>query len=434
MMSSATDSSHKIEIETQNEEPAIQWPSECCIYNVPKRLRMVKKEAYTPKLISIGPIHFENPELKDMKMLKQRYYEKFFHRPEKAKKFESIIEKNEDRIRKCYAEEISTRGKEFVNMILLDSIFIIELFRMTDKWEDNENDYILSKPWLDEGIRYDLILLENQLPLFILIDLYSQVGDNKCFITLACNYFFPKHKELPTEMEGVKHFTDLHRNFYRPPPLDHLLDPKTDMDTAWLIFQKPKESQSEEKLLIEKRHLLNIALQKPWEIRPTSCLMNCFINFSGFKCLQTRLLVPQFVVDDGTEELFRNLMALEQCHYPSKAYICNYIVLLDHLINSKEDVELLVDKKVIVNSLGSNKAVAEMVNKLCLEIVEVYSYYRHIADDLNKLYDSRWNRNMASLINVYFRDIWRGTATVVGVFVLLITVLNFLKSFVFKNI
>nr|POE61593.1 upf0481 protein [Quercus suber] len=169
-MSSATDSSHKIEIETQNEEPAIQWPSECCIYNVPKRLRMVKKEAYTPKLISIGPIHFENPELKDMKMLKQRYYEKFFHRPEKAKKFESIIEKNEDRIRKCYAEEISTRGKEFVNMILLDSIFIIELFRMTDKWEDNENDYILSKPWLDEGIR----------------------------------------------------------NFYRPPPLDHLLDPKTD--------------------------------------------------------------------------------------------------------------------------------------------------------------------------------------------------------------
>ena len=445
----ATDSSHKIEIEIesketnidmpQNEEPAIQWPSECCIYNVPKRLRMVKKEAYTPKLISIGPIHREKQELKDMQILKQRYYNKFFHRPEKAKKFESIILKNEYRIRKCYAEEICISGKEFVNMLLLDSIFIIELFRMTDKLEDNENDYILSKPCLGEGIKYDLILLENQLPLFILNDLYSQVGDNKCFITLACNYFFPEHKELPTEMEGVKHFTDLHRNFYRPPPLDHLLDPETDspiehlyratklVDNAGLIFQKPKQ-------FVEERDLLNIQVEKPWEIRPTSCLMNCFINFSGFKCLQTRLVVPQFVVDDGTEELFRNLMALEQCHYPSKAYICNYIVLLDYLINSEEDVELLVDKRVIVNSLGSNQAVADMVNILCLEIVEVYSYYRHIADDLNNLYDSRWNQNLASLRNVYFKDIWRGTATVVGVLVLLITIFNFLKPFAFKNI
>ena len=443
----ATNSSHKIETERkesnidmpQDKEPAIQWPSECCIYKVPKRLRKVKEEAYTPKLISIGPIHRDNQELKDMQMLKQRYYDKFFHRPEKAKKFESIIEKNEDRIRECYAEEICISGKEFVNMILLDSIFIIELFRMTDKWKDNENDYILSKPCLDEGIKYDLILLENQLPLFILNDLYSQVGDNKCFITLACNYFFPKHKELPTEMEGVKHFTDLHRNFYRPPPLDHLLDPKTDspiehlyratklVDNAGLIFQKPKQ-------FVEERDLLDIQVEKPWEIRPTSCLMNCFKNFSGFKCLQTRLVVPQFVVDDGTEELFRNLMALEQCHYPSKAYICNYIVLLDYLINSKEDVELLVDKRVIVNSLGSNQAVADMVNKLCLEIVEARSYYRHIADDLNNLYDSRWNQNLASLRNVYFKDIWRGTATVVGVLVLLITIFNFLKPFSFKNI
>ena len=63
-------------------------------------------------------------------------------------------------------------------------------------------------------------------------------------------------------------------------------------------------------------------------------------------------------------------MALEQCHYPSEAYICNYIVLLDYLINNRDDVELLVDKGIIVNSLGSNKAVATMVDRLALEIKE----------------------------------------------------------------
>ena len=35
---------------------------------------------------------------------------------------------------------------------------------------EEENDYILSNPWLEEGIKHDLRLLENQLPLFILDD------------------------------------------------------------------------------------------------------------------------------------------------------------------------------------------------------------------------------------------------------------------------
>ena len=150
------------------------------------------------------------------------------------------------------------------------------------------------------------------------------------------------------------------------------------------------------------------------------------------KCLQTRLVVPQFVVEDGTEELFWNLMALEQCHYPFEAYKCNYILLLDCLINSEEDVELLVDKRIIVNLLGSSEAVARMVNNLCLEIIETKSCYRHIADDLNKLYDSPWNQNI-SLRNVHFWDVWRGTASVVGVLVLVITIFNFPRPFVFKN-
>ena len=127
-------------------------------------------------------------------------------------------------------------------------------------------------------------------------------------------------------------------------------------------------------------------------------------------------------------------MALEQCHYPKQSYICNYIVLLDHLINTRDDVEFLVEKGIIVNALGSNKAVATMVNKLALEITEKNTCYKHLADQINKFYENDWNRNMGSLGTVYFRDIWRGTATVVGIIVLVVTILNFLRPFVFKNI
>ena len=75
-------------------------------------------------------------------------------------------------------------------------------------------------------------------------------------------------------------------------------------------------------------------------------------------------------------------MALEQCHYPREAYVCNFMVLLDYLTDTREDVDLLIEKKIIVNEIGSNKAVAIMVNKLSLEIAEEKSCYTDLAEEL----------------------------------------------------
>ena len=108
-------------------------------------------------------------------------------------------------------------------------------------------------------------------------------------------------------------------------------------------------------------------------------------------------------------------------------------MLLDFLINTREDAELLVEKKIIVHSLGSYKAVALMVNKLGQEIVENNSCYHYVAEDLNDHYGNRWNKNIASLRTVYFRDVWRGTATFAGIVVMFITVGNFLRPFFFHK-
>ena len=442
----SSDSFHEKELECK--EIIIQqphWRPECCIYKVPKRLREVKMEAYTPRLISIGPIHHDIDALKEMESLKQKYFQEFFQRTWKCQmEFKNIVQKNEDNIRHCYAQDISLPKKEvFVEMILLDSIFIIELFlRTATRKECQKDDYILSKPWLDEGIKQDLILLENQLPFFILDELHHHIGRStsihESFLKLACTYFFPKKKKIPIEKE-VKHFTDLQRDFYYPPNLktgsiiEHLHS-ATKLDTTGLKFQVCKEDQ-------EERFLLDIVVKKPnpLEIFPRfkcSWLLHCLPCLKCFWCLdrlQTRLLVPHFVMDHGTEDLFRNLMALEQCHYPFQAYICNYIVLLDFLINTREDAELLVEKKIIAHSLGSYKAVAQMVNKLGQEIVEKNSCYHDVAEDLSEHYGNRWNKNIASLRTIYFRDVWRGTATFVGIVVLFVTIGNFLRPFVFHK-
>lgn len=85
--------------------------------------------------------------------------------------------------------------------------------------------------------------------------------------------------------------------------------------------------------------------------------------------MQPVLELQSFTVGDATECVIRNLTAFEQCHCPQETIICNYIVLLDHLIDTAEDVDLLVEKKILVNWLGNNEAVATLINKLCHQIV-----------------------------------------------------------------
>ena len=116
-------------------EPA-RWP-ECCIYRAPGRIRKINKEAYTPKLISIGPFHHGGKEvrdedgekeLRDMEKLKVRKLKEFCDRTGKCQKeIAVIIEKNLDKIRHCYSESFDIGKEYFMKMVLLDSTFIIEL-------------------------------------------------------------------------------------------------------------------------------------------------------------------------------------------------------------------------------------------------------------------------------------------------------------------
>jgi hypothetical protein len=257
-----------------------EWPEECCIYRVPKKFRKVNKEAYTPKLISIGPFHDHwRHEYRDMEKQKVKYLRDFCKKTGKSQDaLASIVKEKEGEIRRSYAETSKLiKSTEFLKIILLDSIFIIELFRRNSEEEERKKDYILSKPWLREGIQHDLLLLENQLPYFVLEDLYKFAcpGNHKeveqtknpkevpkqdtPFLKL-CRKYFSKYDQQPDSSIAaeVKHFTDLLRYFFYPSDLknktnkaiDHLYS-ATKLDEAGVKFKK-----------VEKRHLLDIRFEK----------------------------------------------------------------------------------------------------------------------------------------------------------------------------
>jgi hypothetical protein len=142
---------------------------------VPNSFRKVRPEAYTPQLISIGPLHRGDERLKDKEQQKLRYLKEFSERDGMDKKeiedLLIIIQKNEARIRASYSENFSEiTGSDFIEMILLDALFIIEFLKDSN---DLQHDSESLKPWMIFDIREDLMLLENQLPFFIIEEIYD---------------------------------------------------------------------------------------------------------------------------------------------------------------------------------------------------------------------------------------------------------------------
>jgi hypothetical protein len=75
----------------------------------------------------------------------------------------------EGSVRQCYAETFTDlSGDDFVTMIMTDASFIIELFLEISSQAWTSEDKIVLKPWLAARMQLDFILLENQLPFFII--------------------------------------------------------------------------------------------------------------------------------------------------------------------------------------------------------------------------------------------------------------------------
>uniref|UniRef100_A0A6N2MKC0 Uncharacterized protein n=1 Tax=Salix viminalis TaxID=40686 RepID=A0A6N2MKC0_SALVM len=194
--------------------------SECCIYRVPKQLRNVNLKVYAPVLISIGPLHRRNEKLKAMEKEKRKYFKNLTEHNgmDKKKKCDIVIhiKNQEERLRHCYSEKFKTiESDDFVEMILLDAIFIIQIFLESNNKKCDKS--LETRMTFD--IREDLMLFENQIPLFIIQDIYDRVNPRIQaipFLDLATCYFgkysFLKKVETSPGVKGRRHFTNLLRN------------------------------------------------------------------------------------------------------------------------------------------------------------------------------------------------------------------------------
>ncbi|XP_073121126.1 putative UPF0481 protein At3g02645 [Henckelia pumila] len=231
------------------------------IFNVPKSLMLSSSDSYIPQRVAIGPYHHFRPELYEMERNKI-YAAKRSKRQLQALRFQHLLYhliKLEPMFRACYQNYLNFNGETLAWMMLVDSCFLLEFLQAYAL----KGDRILTRASSrasppgrqsanhDYAIVRDMIMLENQIPLFCLRKVLEfQLGsltieaDNKLHALLIgfCKELSPFKnmiQELPDSHQVMNcvHLLDL---------LYHLIVPKYEEITSAEIMLEIEEQQTEE--------------------------------------------------------------------------------------------------------------------------------------------------------------------------------------------
>ncbi|XP_030532023.1 UPF0481 protein At3g47200-like [Rhodamnia argentea] len=430
----------KLEQACQDDE-ACSW-AKLSIYRIPHYLKDGEDKAYIPQIVSVGPYHHGKKRLRQMDRHKWRCLHRILRRTgHEICLYLDSVKEVEEKARACYEGTISMSSNEFMEMMVLDGCFVIELFRgVTEGFKElgyPRNDPVFSMRGSMHTLQRDMIMLENQIPLFILDQLLGlQLGnpDQKGLVAkLALRFFDPL---MPTD----EPLTKLSRNRLKSLGYATTFDPLSDQSELHCleVFRQSllRSGPKPEPRAWMKRwsHSNRVADKRRQQlIHCVTELREAGIKFKKRKTdrfwdIQFKdgiLQIPRLLIHDGTRSLFLNLIAFEQSHFDCSNDITSYVIFMDNLINSPEDVGYLHYCGIIEHWLGSDAEVADLFNRLCQEVVFDIndSYLSTLSVEMNRYYNHRWNAWRASLKHNYFSSPW-AIISVIAAFVLLVLTLT----------
>ncbi|KAH7533302.1 hypothetical protein FEM48_Zijuj04G0116300 [Ziziphus jujuba var. spinosa] len=340
-----------------------------------------------------------------------------------------LIKEKEAELRSAYAEPINLGSDEFASMILVDTAFTIEvLLRLWGSEFRHAHDRIFNKPYMIKDILPDMVLLENQLPLFIIEYLYR---------ILNHGIHLPISELLVRFMSTLLDW-DLEMNENRPFPIvercrsvatsaEHLVD------LVRSVYQPTSVSiETREKAIIttpSSVELFQAGLQ--FEIMKPE---DSYVSLVDYTDSSRVLKISKMTVSRKTEVAVMNLLAFEQCHSIDMPYANDFVAFLDCLIHSSKDVDLLVKQQIINNRLADISCAYTVIKKLgnAAAVSSETFYFAGICEDLNRYHKSRRSRLKAtlnewaiSLRKNYFYSPWT-IISVIAAFILL--VLTFIQA------
>lgn len=386
--------------------------SSCSIFRVPESLIEINGRSYQPHIVSIGPYHHGQRRLQMIQQYKWRYLGLLLSRTKTPtlEDYLKAIEPLESRARECYSEIIPFGKDEFVEMMVLDGCFIIELFRKVGKLVTPEpDDPLFTMAWVSAFFLRDLLCLENQIPFFILERLFeltetSDEGEDRRSLSSLALEFFNMSLQRPdeqiekhTNLVG-KHLLDLLRSSFIPG--DQLYESGTDNSPSHIIHCVTKLRSAGIKFKSTKAE-----------------------SFLLVKFRRGVIEMPTVTIDDFMVSFFLNSVAYEQCHKNCPKHITTYATFLDCLLNTSKDVEILCERNIIENYFGTDAEVARFVNKIGKDVTfDInYCYLSKLFSEVHAYYKNDLHVQCASLRYTYFDTPWSFISAMAAFVLLLLT-------------
>ncbi|KAG5527552.1 hypothetical protein RHGRI_028456 [Rhododendron griersonianum] len=354
--------------------------SENCIFKVPGTLRRRNETSYEPKIVSIGPFHSEKERLQPMKKIKMWYLHCLLDRfpipPEEClQHFVGKIRELAKRTINCYAGKIDLSENELMEVMIVDGCFLLELFRR-DAFlvPRHQDDPIYNTSWMLENLYHDLILLENQIPWFVLECLFNltasvQEEEDNFLIELVHSFFQTMMlMTVPAEYQPrgrkIKHILDLLRSSLLSSSLEEPENTTHPGTRKYNTSLKNKPENTNWELFPPVTDLLRAGVR--FEKGTPNDILNIEFSNGVFK-------IPPIRIQGNSESLFRNLIAYEQCDRYGTDKFTSYAVFLDCLINTSKDADTLVQERIIARGL-STEDLTILFNGLYNDTL-VYQYY-----------------------------------------------------------
>ncbi|KAJ6808551.1 uncharacterized protein M6B38_303055 [Iris pallida] len=392
------------------------------IYQVPACIKDLNEKAYKPQVVSFGPYHNGEAELKAMEEHKRRALLHFLKRADKpfddfVASMEEVVEELQDAYQSLEDRWRKERD-EFLKMMIMDGCFMLEILRIgTGRPSDYAfNDPIFSTHGMLYTVPYikrDMLMIENQVPLLVLERLVSvesgkEPNDDQInrFVLKFCA---PNAPPLPPGVGLGLHVVDLYRKSLLQGPAHH--------ETSRFRHRA--------------RHPEEVFAGGGETIRSAMELYEAGIRFKKSRTTSLRdirfshgvLSLPVIVVDDATEYLLLNLMAFERLHVGAGNEVTSYVFFMDNIIDSAKDVSLLHEKGIIQNAVGSDKALAKLFNSLSKDVtLDPESSLDEVHKKVHEYCRKSWNKWRANLIHTYFRSPWAFLSLAAAIFLIVMTV------------
>ncbi|KAL5101659.1 hypothetical protein RYX36_005986 [Vicia faba] len=220
----------------------------------------------------------------------------------------------------------------FVQMMILDGCFILEILRTNDCIVDDyaENDPVFGehgKFYVLSYIKRDMLMLENQIPM---------TEDDHELLNKKIAKLLNPSTPLIKSLGKCMHILDVYRKSLIQHGPSHPTRMPKETKRNWLTLEAGEEIIRSAVELHEAG--IRFKKSKIWSLRDVS--FNRGI-----------LRLPILIVDDTTEYMFLNLIAFERLHVGAGNEVTSFIFLMDTIVDNAMDVAILNRNGIIINAI-----------------------------------------------------------------------------------